>query len=91
MIFKIKISFARPCDCHNSLHIGQTLFTSNLVLSNLNLVCFFRYLKNLEGSFNEIMTSVIEELKPMADGETLIPIKKYINNFTLTVISKVRY
>ncbi len=53
------------------------------------MLAICRYLKTLEGTFNEIVTSMLEELKPMADGETLIPIKKYINNFALNVISKV--
>ena len=41
-------------------------------------------------TFNETTTSIIDNLKPLADGKTIVPLKKYIHNLTLDMISKVK-
>ena len=51
----------------------------------------YSYLKTLVSTFNATITSVIDELRPLADGKTVVPLKKYIHNITLEIISKVTY
>ncbi len=50
---------------------------------------FFSYLKTLLGTFNEMTNATIEELVPVADGKTVIPLKKYISKLATDIISKV--
>ena len=42
-------------------------------------------------TFNETTTSIIDNLKPLADGKIIVPLKNYIHNLTLDVISKVSF
>ena len=47
------------------------------------------YLKTLLKPFNEITNEFLDELKPLADGETKVPMKTHLGEFSLDVISKV--
>ena len=53
-------------------------------------VCFiYSYLKTLLVSFNEETNKFIEQLKPLTDGVTSVPMKVHFGDFVLNVISKV--
>ena len=52
-------------------------------------VCFYSYLKTLLVSFNEETNKFIEQLKPLTDGVTSVPMKAHFGDFVLNVISKV--
>ena len=47
------------------------------------------YLKTLLKPFNEITNEFLDELKSLADGETKVPMKTHLGEFSLDVISKV--
>lgn len=47
------------------------------------------YLKTLLKPFNEIANEFLDKLKPLADGETKVPMKTHLGEFSLDVISKV--
>ena len=55
------------------------------------MIAFHSYLKGLIPSFNSIMDDFLENLKPMADGKTVISLKENIQTFILDVISKVSH
>jgi len=40
-------------------------------------------------TFHESTSSVIEQLRPLADGQSVIPLRKYVQLLTFDVISKV--
>lgn len=41
-------------------------------------------------TFNDCINKFVEELKPIADGNTIIPLKKYIRLLTMNIISMVK-
>ena len=47
------------------------------------------YLNTLLVPINAVTTKLIEELKPLADGMTQVPMKLRFGDFTTDVISKV--
>ena len=47
------------------------------------------YLKGLIPSFNECVDQFLERLRPLADGETQVPMKEEFAILTLSIISKV--
>ena len=49
----------------------------------------YSYLKTLLEPFNEIANRFIDNLDPLADGRTDVPMKIKFGEFTLEVISKV--
>ena len=49
----------------------------------------FSFLKTLLAPFNEETNKFIEQLKPLADGATEVPMKLHFGDFVLNVISKV--
>ena len=48
------------------------------------------YLKTLIPAFNECVDKMVEKLTPLADGVTLVLMKKAFSTVTLDVISKVK-
>ena len=52
------------------------------------LVC--SYLQTLLEPFNEKANEFINNLRPMADGKTRVPMKTQFGTYTLETISKVR-
>lgn len=51
--------------------------------------CLNSYLKSLLPSFNECTDKLLDNLRPLADGKTVVPMKQYLADVTLDVISKV--
>lgn len=49
------------------------------------------YLKTLLTPFNEILTKFLDQLKPLAGGSTIVPMKVHFGEFTQDVISKVAF
>lgn len=47
------------------------------------------YLKTLTATFNEMTNTTLDEMKPLADGTTVVPLKKYIMQLMQDIISKV--
>ena len=47
------------------------------------------YLKELIPTFNSIVDDHLQRLKPLADGETLVPMKDHICSFSLDIVCKV--
>ena len=50
---------------------------------------FASYLKTLLEPFNAIANRFIDNLEPLADGNTDVPMKTKFGEFTLEIISKV--
>ena len=48
------------------------------------------YLKTLLIPFNEIVKNFLDQIQPLADGSTTVPMKVHFGEFTQDVISKVR-
>ena len=48
------------------------------------------YLKGLVPDFNTLVDDFLEKLKPLADGQTVVPLKDHIRKFSLSVLSKVQ-
>ena len=55
----------------------------------INIFCMSSYLNTLLVPINAVTTKLIEELKPLADGVTKVPMKLRFGDFTNDVISKV--
>ena len=49
----------------------------------------FSYLKSLLPSFNECTDKLLDNIRPLADGRTTVPMKQHLAEVTLDVISKV--
>ena len=65
-------------------------YETDLYWWNSIIYSFCRYLKSLVTTFNESTSSIIEKLRPLADGKSVVPLTKYIQLLTFDVISKVR-
>ena len=54
--------------------------------------CLFMvsYLKTLLIPFNEMVKKFLDQIQPLADGSTAVPMKVHFGEFTQDVISKVR-
>ena len=50
----------------------------------------FSYLQCLAPQFNACVNKLVDELKLLADGKTLVPFKKYMHQVTMDVISQVQ-
>ena len=48
------------------------------------------YLKTLLVPFNEMVKKFLDQLQPLANGSTTVPMKVHFGEFTQDVISKVR-
>jgi len=56
----------------------------------LYLFCsFYSYLKTLVKTFSEITNNTINEMKPLADGKTEVPLKKYMLQLAMNILNKV--
>jgi len=55
------------------------------------LFLFLSYLKTLVEVFSETTTEMVNEIKPLADGKTVVPLKKYIRQLTMNIISRVSH
>ncbi len=51
----------------------------------------FRYLDVLTTTFNEVISDCIEDMKPMADGCTTVPLKSYVGDAVFNILNKVSY
>ena len=49
----------------------------------------YSYLKSLLPSFNKCVDVLLDSIRPLADGETDVPMKQHLAECTLYVISKV--
>ena len=54
-----------------------------------NRYTFCSYLKTLLDPFNEMVEKFLDNIKPLADGKTVVPMKRHFGEFTMNVISKV--
>lgn len=48
------------------------------------------YLKTLLKPFNEMVEKFLDQIQPLANGSTTVPMKVHFGEFTQDVISKVR-
>ena len=71
------------------LNFSLTDWNCRLVLSLYCAPLYYSYLKTLLKPFNEITNEFLEKLKPLADGDTKVPMKVHLGEFSLDVISKV--
>jgi hypothetical protein len=60
-----------------------------MTLCGYNICFLISHLKTLLVPFNEVTSKFIEQLKPLADGATRVPMKLRFGECTLDVISKV--
>ncbi len=67
-------------------HSGWYIFPQHGLLFILNICS---YLKSLLPSFNECTNKLLEGIRPLADGKTIVPMKEHLSDVTLAVISKV--
>ncbi len=49
----------------------------------------YSYLKSLLPSFNKCVDVLLDNIRPLADGKTDVPMKQHLAECTLYVISKV--
>ena len=56
---------------------------------NRLILMFCSYLKTLLTPFNEMADRFLEQIKPLADGATLVPMKRHFGELTMDAISKV--
>ena len=59
--------------------------------SYLYLYCGHSYLKTLLIPFNEMVEKFLDQIQPLADGSTTVPIMVHFGEFTQDVISKVSH
>ena len=62
--------------------------TSTSIVSDAVLFCIST-LREMIPSFNTCVDQLLETLRPLADGETPVPMKDHISDLTMDVISKV--
>ena len=74
-----------------SPHICTQLPTSIIAMTGLLLIFTNSYLKSLLVQFNQETEKLIEQLKPLADGVTKVPMNLHFGNYTLDIISKVNH
>ena len=71
------------------MHYCIKLVTVDLRLMVMLCHSIGSYLKTLLTPFNEILTKFLDQLKPLAGGSTIVPMKVHFGEFTQDVISKV--
>ena len=62
-----------------------------VLLFNALFACYqCSYIKGLAPKFNMLVDDFLKKLKPLANGQTEVPLKDHIHGFVLTVVSEVR-
>ena len=56
----------------------------------LNHVFMVSYLKTLLIPFNEMVQNFLDQMQPLANGSTIVPMKVHFEELTKDVISQVR-
>ena len=95
----IQLSKRGACTLHNNhdsivyIDSSYTWDYSILAIIKTSASCIHfltsSYLKTLLGPINEETNRLIEQLKPLADGVTEVPINIHFGDFTVDIISKV--
>ena len=64
-----------------------------MVLSFIDCLRLFAlllsYLKTLIGPFNKMVNAFLDQIKPLADGEKSVPMKRHFGELALNIVSKV--
>ena len=59
------------------------------VINIIIIIYYYSYLKTLLVPFNEMVKKFLDQIQPLADGTTTVPMHVHFGEFTQDVISKV--